>query len=89
MNPWEAKEFGLIDDVIDDGKPGLVAPIADATPPPKTRVWHMWNVAGSRKAMKNLPSEHKFLQNGYKGVHGANNGDKGGPGQEKETPAAV
>ncbi|KAJ8485721.1 hypothetical protein OPV22_018206 [Ensete ventricosum] len=41
MNPWEAKEDGLVDAVIDDGKPGLVAPIA---PPPKTRVWDLWKV---------------------------------------------
>lgn len=27
MNPWEEKEYGLVDEVIDDGKPGLVAPI--------------------------------------------------------------
>ncbi|KAF7844316.1 ATP-dependent Clp protease proteolytic subunit 3, chloroplastic [Senna tora] len=67
MNPWEAKEYGLIDGVIDDGKPGLIAQIADTSPPPKTRVWDLWKIEGSRKAKKNLPSEHKFLQNGYKG----------------------
>jgi ATP-dependent Clp protease protease subunit len=70
MNPWQAKEYGLIDVVIDDGKPGLVAPIADAAPPPKTRVWDLWKVEGSRKAKKNLPTEHKILQNGYKGDQG-------------------
>ncbi|KAM6582756.1 hypothetical protein CsatB_009758 [Cannabis sativa] len=78
MNAWEAKEYGLIDEVIDDGKPGLVAPLSDAAPPPKTRVWDMWKVEGSRKAKKNLPSEDKMLQNG-------NNGDP----SEKETPASV
>lgn len=67
MNPWEAKEYGLIDGVIDDGKPGLVAPIADAAPPPKTRVWDLWKVEGSKKAKKNLPTEHKMLQNGHTG----------------------
>ncbi|KAK9912545.1 hypothetical protein M0R45_036407 [Rubus argutus] len=46
MNPWEAKDYGLIDEVIDDGKPGLVAPIGDSTPPPRTRVWDMWKVEG-------------------------------------------
>lgn len=75
MNPWEAKEYGLIDGVIDDGKPGLIAPIADASPPPKTRIWDQWKVEGGRKVKKNLPSEHKFL-------------DKGN-GKEGETPVAV
>jgi ATP-dependent Clp protease protease subunit len=70
MNPWQAKEYGLIDVVIDDGKPGLVAPIADAAPPPKTRVWDLWKVEGSKKAKKNLPTEHKILQKGYKGDQG-------------------
>ncbi|PKI56778.1 hypothetical protein CRG98_022839 [Punica granatum] len=79
LNPWEAKEYGLIDEVIDDGKPGLVAPIADATPPPKTRVWDLWKVEGSRKAKKNLPSEHRMLRN---------DGETGG-GQEKEAPSTV
>ncbi|KAE8708051.1 ATP-dependent Clp protease proteolytic subunit 1 [Hibiscus syriacus] len=74
MNPWEAKEYGLVDGVIDDGKPGLVAPIADATPPPKTRVWDLWKVEGSRKAKKNLPTEHKMLQNGYKGGEASDEG---------------
>ncbi|PON51210.1 ATP-dependent Clp protease proteolytic subunit [Parasponia andersonii] len=80
MNSWAAKEYGLIDEVIDDGKPGLVAPLADAAPPPKTRVWDQWKVEGSRKAKKNLPSESKFLQNG--------NGFNGGQ-SEKESPASV
>jgi ATP-dependent Clp protease protease subunit len=87
MNPWEAKEYGLVDVVIDDGKPGLVAPIGDATPPPKTRVWDLWKVEGSRKAKKNLPSEHKILQNGY----GAAQGGDGeiGSEQEKQAPTPV
>nr|KYP64989.1 hypothetical protein KK1_019603 [Cajanus cajan] len=84
MNPWEAKEYGLIDGVIDDGKLGLVAPIADASPPPKTRVWDLWKIEGSRKAKKNMPSEHRFLQNASKG----SDGDKGSE-QEGETPVAV
>ncbi|XP_022635821.1 ATP-dependent Clp protease proteolytic subunit 3, chloroplastic isoform X2 [Vigna radiata var. radiata] len=84
MNPWEAKEYGLVDGVIDDGKPGLVAPVVDATPPPKTRVWDLWKVEGSRKAKKNLPSEHKLLQKASKG----SDGDKGS-GKEGEAPIAV
>ncbi|XP_006837173.2 ATP-dependent Clp protease proteolytic subunit 3, chloroplastic [Amborella trichopoda] len=63
MNPWEAKEYGLVDAVVDDSKPGLVAPIGDLTPPPKTRVWDLWKVEKlSRKAVKNLPSEDNILQ---------------------------
>ncbi|XP_078431226.1 CLP protease proteolytic subunit 3 [Wolffia australiana] len=61
LNPWEAVEYGLVDAVIDDGKPGLVAPIGDVVAPPKTRVWDLWKVEGSRKAKKNLPSEQGFL----------------------------
>lgn len=84
MNAWEAKEYGLIDAVIDDGKPGLVAPTADAGPPPKTRVWGLWKVEGSRKAKQNLPSEHKLLQNGYQGGD-----DEKGTEQEKEASSPV
>ncbi|XWS30784.1 hypothetical protein CRYUN_Cryun23aG0019400 [Craigia yunnanensis] len=87
MNPWEAKEYGLVDGVIDDGKPGLVAPIADATPPPKTRVWDLWKVEGSKKAKKNLPTEHKMLQNGYTGGQGSDGGRD--TKQEKREPAPL
>ncbi|XP_059293391.1 ATP-dependent Clp protease proteolytic subunit 3, chloroplastic [Lycium ferocissimum] len=67
MNAWEAKEYGLVDAVIDDGKPGLVAPITDGTtPPPKTRVWDQWKIEGTKKARKmGLPSEERISQNGY------------------------
>lgn len=61
MNPWEAMKYGLVDEVIDDGKPGLVAPIAEAMPPPKTRVWDQWKIEGSKKAKKSLPSEERML----------------------------
>ncbi|KAL2927817.1 ATP-dependent Clp protease proteolytic subunit 3 chloroplastic [Bienertia sinuspersici] len=81
MNPWEAKEYGLVDGVIDDGKPGLVAPIGDATPPPKTKVWDLWKIEGSRKARKNLPSEQKILQDDYAGSQGEDD--------KTETPASV
>ncbi|KAL8161819.1 hypothetical protein V2J09_013308 [Rumex salicifolius] len=62
MGPWEAKDYGLVDAVIDDGKPGLVAPLTDLSPPPKSKVWHYWKAEGTKKAKKNLASEHKFLQ---------------------------
>lgn len=87
MSPWEAKEYGLVDAVIDDGKPGLVAPTADAVPPPKTRVWDLWKVEGSRKAKKNLPSEHKIFQNGYAAGKGSD--EDRGTEQGKDTPAPV
>lgn len=70
MNPWEAKEYGLVDAVIDDGKPGLIAPIADTSPPPKTRVWDLWKIEGSKKAKKMLPSELNLSQNGTQGGGG-------------------
>lgn len=87
MNPWEAKEYGLIDTVIDDGKPGLVAPIADATAPPKTRVWDMWKIEGSRKAKQNLPSEQKFFQNGHES--GTENDEEKDKEQPKEATTAT
>ncbi|KAI3451810.1 hypothetical protein Pfo_008475 [Paulownia fortunei] len=83
MNAWEAKEYGLVDAVIDDGKPGLVAPIADASSPPKTRVWDLWKIEGSKKAKKNLPSEEKILLDGY--VVGGGNDDRGTE-QKEEAP---
>ncbi|WCJ25273.1 ATP-dependent Clp protease proteolytic subunit [Euphorbia peplus] len=71
MDAWKAKEYGLVDHVIDDGKPGLVAPLADGLPPPKTRLWDYWKAEGSKKAKKNLPSEHKmFGKNGFAGIEG-------------------
>ncbi|KAJ3695681.1 hypothetical protein LUZ60_001058 [Juncus effusus] len=39
MDPWQAKEYGLVDAVLDDGKPGLVAPVPDPTAPPETNLW--------------------------------------------------
>ncbi|GFP95461.1 ATP-dependent clp protease proteolytic subunit 3 chloroplastic [Phtheirospermum japonicum] len=83
MNAWEAKEYGLVDEVIDDGKPGLVAPIADVAPPPKTRVWDLWKIEGSKKAKKSLPSEEKKFQNGY-GIGGG--GKDRGTIQREEPP---
>jgi ATP-dependent Clp protease protease subunit len=65
MSPWEAKDYGIVDHVIDEGKLGLVAPLAGAVPPPKSRVWYLWKASGpSRKIIKDLPSEEKLIQNG-------------------------
>ncbi|MCD7456398.1 ATP-dependent Clp protease proteolytic subunit 4 [Datura stramonium] len=63
LNAWEAKEYGLVDAVIDDGKPGLVAPVTKVMPPPRTRVWDQWKIEGTKKAKKYLPSEERILQN--------------------------
>ncbi|XP_059670949.1 ATP-dependent Clp protease proteolytic subunit 3, chloroplastic [Cornus florida] len=87
MNPWEAVDYGLVDAVIDDGKPGLVAPTAEAAAPPKTRVWDLWKVEGSRKSRKNLPSEEKILQNGISNGRGSDG--ESGTEQEKEAPTPV
>lgn len=86
MNPWEAKEYGLVDAVIDDGKPGLIAPIGDTSPPPKTRVWDQWKVEGSKKARKSLPSEDRFLQNGFTGQ--VDDGESGKE-QKEEAPSPL
>ncbi|KAF8690203.1 hypothetical protein HU200_041328 [Digitaria exilis] len=65
MSPWEAKDYGIVDSVIDEGKPGLVAPLAGAVPPPKSRVWYLWKASGpTRKIMKDLPSEEKLILSG-------------------------
>ncbi|XP_057481852.1 ATP-dependent Clp protease proteolytic subunit 3, chloroplastic-like [Actinidia eriantha] len=81
MNAWEAKEYGLVDEVINDGKPGLVAPIVDATPPPKTKVWHLWKAEGGKEKRRNFPSEEKLLQNGNS--VGSGSGEEKGLEQEK------
>lgn len=56
MNAWEARDYGLVDGIIDDGKPGLVAPIGEAKEPPKTKVWEYWTVRDA-KERKILPTE--------------------------------
>lgn len=86
MNPWEAKEYGLVDEIIDDGKPGLVAPLADSSPPSSTgATWFLWGSRGhGRPAVKDLPSEEKMSQNGEVGGSGADEVE-----QEKEAPSPV
>lgn len=63
LNPWEAVEYGLADAVIDDGKPGLVAPIGDTKPPSNIEMWHYWS-AKDWKEKKRLPSEEYLIQKG-------------------------
>ncbi|KAJ1262773.1 hypothetical protein BS78_09G135600 [Paspalum vaginatum] len=82
MSPWEAKDYGIVDHIIDEGKPSLVAPLAGAVPPPKSRVWFLWKASGpTRKIMKDLPSEEKLTHNG----NGSATGDNG---KLKEASAA-
>ncbi|XP_031117626.1 ATP-dependent Clp protease proteolytic subunit 3, chloroplastic [Ipomoea triloba] len=81
MSAWEALEYGLVDAVIDDGKPGLVAPIAEAAPPPEPRILGPWKAEGAKKAMQNMPSEEKLLQNGYL--------SKQGNGEEQNNEAST
>ncbi|XP_066314365.1 ATP-dependent Clp protease proteolytic subunit 3, chloroplastic-like [Miscanthus floridulus] len=74
MSPWEAKDYGIVDSIIDEGKRGLVAPLAGSVPPPKSRVWYLWKASGpTRKIMKHLPSEEKLIHNG----NGSATGDDG------------
>ncbi|KAI9127815.1 hypothetical protein K1719_000808 [Acacia pycnantha] len=88
MNAWEAKEYGVIDGVIDDGKPGLIAPTAEALPPPTPQAWEgLFTVDGFRGLKRRMPSEHKFLQKAFKGGQ-ISDGDEG-PEQAKETPSAA
>lgn len=89
MNPWEAKDYGLVDAVIDDGKPGLVAPNTDPVPPPKIRISDRWIIEKKRKKklVENVQSEHKFLQNGYAGEQ--ENNEAKDPGQEDDSPPSV
>lgn len=56
MNAWEAKEYGIVDGVIDDGKPGLVAPFGEIKEPPKSKVWEYWTIKDV-KERKLVPSE--------------------------------
>ena len=87
MSAWEAKEYGLVDAVIDDGKPGLVAPVGDTSPPPKSKTWVLWQVLEDPKFRKDLPSEHKLFRKAYAG--GQSDHSSRGTEQEEQTPASV
>lgn len=73
LNPWEAVEYGLVDAVIDDGKPGLVAPIGDTKPPSKIEMWHYWT-AEDWKERKHLPSEQYLIEKGTEEGTGESSG---------------
>lgn len=77
MNAWEAMEYGLVDAVIDDGKPGLVAPIADASPPPKPRLSKMLKYELLKYGYDDIPSEERLLQNGNGYVGQGSDEDRG------------
>ncbi|KAM7519254.1 hypothetical protein LguiB_018216 [Lonicera macranthoides] len=64
MNAWEAMEYRLVDVVIDDGKLGLVAPIADVSPPPRPRLSKLLRIDGRKSGHTNIPSEERLLQQG-------------------------
>lgn len=88
MSAWEAKEYGLVDAVIDDGKPGLVAPVGDTSPPPKSKIWGLWQVfEAPRLREEDLPSEHKLFRKAHAG--GQSDHNRRGTEQEEQTPASV
>lgn len=86
MNAWQAVEYGLVDYVIDDGKPGLVAPIGEVKEPPKSRVWDYWTVKEG-KDRKALPTEELNFQGGKK--FGDRKEDEVEESKEGEKAAAV
>ncbi|KAM7490671.1 hypothetical protein LguiA_033592 [Lonicera macranthoides] len=64
MNAWEAMVYGLVDVVIDDGKLGLVAPIADVSPPPRPSLSKLLRIDGRKSGHTNIPSQERLLQQG-------------------------
>eukprot|EP01018_Ginkgo_biloba_P027480 Gb_14695 [translate_table: standard] len=88
MNAWEAVEYGLVDAVIDDGKPGLVAPIGEVKPPPKSRIWDYWTIK-ERKERKRLPSEKYITKKEMEEEGAQKSSDKKDSKQVEEEAAAV
>lgn len=56
MDPQEAKDYGLIDDVID--VPGIVSPEWVLAEPPKTRINEYWTVR-KRKDIQVAPKKDR------------------------------
>lgn len=56
MNAWEAMEYGLVDGVIGDGNPDLVAPIGSPIEPPKPKINSNWTIKEFRER-RYMPSE--------------------------------
>lgn len=56
MNSWEAMEYGIVDGVIGDGNPDLVAPIGKAIEPPKAKINSNWTIKEFRER-RYMPSE--------------------------------
>lgn len=87
MSAWEAKEYGLVDAVIDDGKPGLVAPPVDANAPPMPKLLGLCQAIEARTVAKDLPSEHTLFRKAN--VGGQSDDSDRGTQQEKQNPASV
>jgi ATP-dependent Clp protease protease subunit len=56
MNAWEAMEYGLVDGVIGDGNPDIVAPIGSPIEPPKPKINSNWTIKEFRER-RYMPSE--------------------------------
>lgn len=56
MNSWEAMEYGIVDGVIGDGNPDLVAPIGSPIEPPKPNINSNWTIKEFRER-RFMPSE--------------------------------
>uniref|UniRef100_A0A0C9QP17 ATP-dependent Clp protease proteolytic subunit n=1 Tax=Wollemia nobilis TaxID=56998 RepID=A0A0C9QP17_9CONI len=82
LNAWEALGYGIVDAVIDDGKPGLVAPIGDSTYPPKFGLWH-YHALYDR--IKPLPSEENLIKKEFDGARESSEEVKGDSSGEKDS----
>ncbi|KAG0587741.1 hypothetical protein KC19_2G188400 [Ceratodon purpureus] len=56
MNSWEAMEYGIVDGVIGDGNPDIVAPIGKVMEPPKAKINSNWTIKEFRER-RYMPSE--------------------------------
>eukprot|EP00252_Welwitschia_mirabilis_P015071 TRINITY_DN33201_c0_g1_i1.p1 TRINITY_DN33201_c0_g1~~TRINITY_DN33201_c0_g1_i1.p1 ORF type:complete len:325 (-),score=60.76 TRINITY_DN33201_c0_g1_i1:429-1403(-) len=60
MNPWEAREYGIIDAVIDENKPGLIAP-TPVPALPRSNSLSSYYAFANRKEKRPALSEDSFL----------------------------
>lgn len=56
MNSWEAMKYGIVDGVIGDGDPNIVAPIGAALAPAKPKINANWTIKEFRER-RFMPSE--------------------------------
>jgi ATP-dependent Clp protease protease subunit len=61
MNSWEAMEYGIVDAVIGDGNPDLVAPSGKALEPPKPMINSNWTIKEFRER-RYMPSEDAVVR---------------------------